>query len=109
MIEPEAAPIGFDSFLAEVSEALEECGGRLLHRGSPGERSSAWWFSFRRAGCIYRIRFDPAQNTLLLDKGQGSFQVTAQPGWRSLESRELPGTSFPEALGAVRSFLARFR
>ncbi len=98
----------FLSFLAQAQAALEERGGTLLQRHSPDERTGLRWFTFRKAGGIYRVQFDPSQRALLLDKGQGSFQVGAPPGWRSIESRELAGTGFPVALVALGSMLERF-
>ena len=98
----------FPAFLSQAALALDERGGTLLQRHSPATGTGLWWFTFRKAGGIYRIQFDPALGTLLLDKGQGSFNMNALPGWRSIDSRPLAGTSFPEALEALRSMLERF-
>lgn len=98
----------FLSFLSQAEAALDERGGTLLQRHSPDDRTGLWWFTFIKAGCLYRGSFDPAHGALLLDKVQGSFQVGAAPGWRPMESRELAGMGFPEALSALRSILERF-
>lgn len=108
MTENEAAPTDFELFLGQVSDELSHCGGTLLQRHSPNARAEAWDFSFRRAGCLYQVRFDGVSNTLSLEKGLGSFSVNTKPGWRPMETRELVNVSFPDALEAVRSFLSRF-
>jgi hypothetical protein len=63
----------FLAFLTQAEAPLGERGGTLLQRHSPDGRAGLWWFTFRKAGGIYRVQFDPTQRALLLEKGQGSF------------------------------------
>jgi hypothetical protein len=100
--------MNFAELITEAGEQVKGVQGRFLERHGSVTASGSWWFSFTRAGCLYRISFIRQAFTLTLEKGQGSFVPGSQTKWLFVEVRHLADETLASVLDGTAELLERF-
>lgn len=98
----------FPEFVEAVAEHLKPTGAKVVQKLEAAPGGAAWWLTFTKAGCLYRLRFDPHAATLTLEREQGSFVANSPSTWRFLDSRNPVDPGYETAMTPVEELLARF-
>jgi hypothetical protein len=99
----------FTEFVNTAAQKLKPLQAQLVERHESESKGAVWWVAFRKAGSLYRVRFDGRAASLTLEREQGSFVPNSPSTWRLLETRQPDDLSFEKALEVLDEMLERFK